>query len=72
MMPKNGLRSGGLNPRPLVHESSALTIRPQLLDFYFHHNLNSKKRVIVKQSKTLNFVLFVLSFPDGQKINYFF
>ncbi len=27
----NGLLSGGLNPRPLSHESSALTTRPQLL-----------------------------------------
>jgi len=25
---KNGLLSGGLNPRPLSHESSALTTRP--------------------------------------------
>jgi hypothetical protein len=28
---KNGLHSGGLNPRPLSYESSALTTRPQLL-----------------------------------------
>ncbi len=28
---KNGLRSGGLNPRPLSHESSALNTRPRLL-----------------------------------------
>jgi hypothetical protein len=28
---KNGLRSGGLNPGPLGHESSALTTRPRLL-----------------------------------------
>jgi hypothetical protein len=28
---KNGLHSGGLNPGPLGHESSALTTRPQLL-----------------------------------------
>ena len=28
---KNGLLSGGLNPRPLSHESSALTTRPRLL-----------------------------------------
>jgi hypothetical protein len=28
---KNGLHSGGLNPRPPGHESSALTTRPQLL-----------------------------------------
>ena len=30
---KNGLLSGGLNPRPLSHESSALTTRPRLLAF---------------------------------------
>ncbi len=28
---KNGLHSGGLNPGPLDHESSALTTRPRLL-----------------------------------------
>jgi hypothetical protein len=28
---KNGLLSGGLNPRPLSHESSALITRPRLL-----------------------------------------
>ncbi len=28
---KNGLLSGVLNPRPLSHESSALTTRPRLL-----------------------------------------
>jgi hypothetical protein len=28
---KNGLLSGGLNPPPLSHESSALTTRPRLL-----------------------------------------
>jgi hypothetical protein len=28
---KNGLLSGGLNPRPLSHESSALTTRPRLI-----------------------------------------
>ena len=28
---KNGLHSGGLNPRPLGHESSASTTRPRLL-----------------------------------------
>jgi hypothetical protein len=28
---KNGLLSGGLSPRPLSHESSALTTRPWLL-----------------------------------------
>ncbi len=28
---KNGLHSGGLNPGPLGHESSALTFRPRLL-----------------------------------------
>ncbi len=28
---KNGLHSGGLNPAPLGHESSALTTRPRLL-----------------------------------------
>ena len=28
---KNGLQSGGFNPGPLGHESSALTTRPQLL-----------------------------------------
>jgi len=28
---KNGLHSGGLNPRPLSHESSAITTRPRLL-----------------------------------------
>jgi len=28
---KNGLCSGGLNPGPLGHESSALTTRPRLL-----------------------------------------
>jgi hypothetical protein len=28
---KNGLNSGGLNPGPLGHESSALTTRPRLL-----------------------------------------
>jgi hypothetical protein len=28
---KNGLHSGGLNPGPLGHESSALTTRPRLL-----------------------------------------
>jgi hypothetical protein len=36
---KNGLLSGGLNPRPLSLESSALTTRPQLLandPHYFH------------------------------------
>ncbi len=31
---KNGLHSGVLNPRPLGHESSALTTRPQLLARY--------------------------------------
>jgi hypothetical protein len=30
---KNGLRSGGLNPGPLGHESSALTTRPRLLAY---------------------------------------
>jgi hypothetical protein len=30
---KNGLHSGGLNPGPLGHESSALTTRPWLLAF---------------------------------------
>jgi hypothetical protein len=30
---KNGLHSGDLNPRPLSHESSALTTRPQILAF---------------------------------------
>ena len=34
---KNGLHSGGLNPGPLGHESSALTTRPRLLQKY---NLN--------------------------------
>ena len=29
---KNGLHSGGLNPRPLGHESSALTTRPGFLN----------------------------------------
>ncbi len=28
---KDGLHSGGLNPRPLSHESSALSTRPRLL-----------------------------------------
>ncbi len=28
---KNGLLTGGLNPRPLSHESSAVTTRPRLL-----------------------------------------
>jgi len=28
---KNGFLSGRLNPRPLSHESSALTTRPRLL-----------------------------------------
>jgi hypothetical protein len=31
----NGHPSGGLNPRPLSHESSALTTRPRLLDNVF-------------------------------------
>jgi hypothetical protein len=31
---KNGLHSGGLNPGPLGHESSALTTRPWLLAFF--------------------------------------
>ena len=31
---KNGLLSGGLNPRPLSHESFALTTRPRLLTSY--------------------------------------
>jgi hypothetical protein len=31
---KNGLLSGGLNPRPLSHESSALTPRPRLLAYH--------------------------------------
>ena len=31
MVPENGLLSGGLYPRPLSHESSALTPRPRLL-----------------------------------------
>ena len=30
---KNGLHSGGLNPGPLGHESSALSTRPQLLAY---------------------------------------
>ncbi len=30
---KNGLHSGGLNPGPLGHESSALTTRPRLLTY---------------------------------------
>ena len=32
---KNGLHSGGLNPGPLGHESSALTTRPRLLALLF-------------------------------------
>jgi hypothetical protein len=40
---KNGLLSGGLNPRPLSHEFSALTTRPWLLpsisDFLLFYNL---------------------------------
>ena len=39
---KNGLLGGGLNPRPLSHESSALTTRPRLLAF---HQLKSLKNV---------------------------
>jgi hypothetical protein len=39
MVHENGLHSDGFNPRPLSHESSALTTRPWLLatisDFYF-------------------------------------
>ncbi len=31
MVPENGLYSGGLNPGPLGHESSALTTRPWIL-----------------------------------------
>jgi hypothetical protein len=31
---KNGLLSGGLNPGPLGHESSALTTRPRLLSAF--------------------------------------
>ncbi len=31
-MPKNILHSGGLNPEPLDHESSALTNRPVFLN----------------------------------------
>jgi hypothetical protein len=31
-MPKNILHSGGLNPDPLDHESSALTTRPVFLN----------------------------------------
>jgi hypothetical protein len=31
---KNGLHSGGMNPGPLGHESSALTTRTQLLTFF--------------------------------------
>ncbi len=34
---KNGLYSGGLNPGPLGHESSALTTRPRLLAFTYHN-----------------------------------
>ncbi len=30
----NGHHSGGLNPRPLSHESSALTTRPRLFALY--------------------------------------
>jgi hypothetical protein len=31
------LHSGGLNPGPLGHESSALTTRPRLLAYYFRN-----------------------------------
>jgi hypothetical protein len=34
---KNGLHSGGLNPGPLIHESSALTTRPWLLNTSSKH-----------------------------------
>jgi hypothetical protein len=33
MVHKNGLHSVGLNPRPLSHESSALTTKPRLLGY---------------------------------------
>ncbi len=36
---KNGLPSGGLNPGPLSHDSSALTTRPRLLA-YLNTNVN--------------------------------
>jgi hypothetical protein len=36
---KNGLHSGGLNPGPLGHESSALTTRPRLLTYNQSENL---------------------------------
>jgi hypothetical protein len=36
---KNGLHSGGLNPGPLGHESSALTTRPRLLTFEINNLL---------------------------------
>jgi hypothetical protein len=41
---KNGLHSGGLNPGPLGHESSALTTKPRLLTYnfwsytFYHHS----------------------------------
>ena len=38
---KNGLHSGGLNPGPHGHESSALTTRPWLLAYsYVHYNFH--------------------------------
>ncbi len=44
---KNGLRSGGLNPGPLGHESSALTTRPWLLAFKYVFNFCWRGIVII-------------------------
>ncbi len=44
---KNGLHSGGLNPRPLSHESSALTTRPQLLAYISGSYLHDCNRSLV-------------------------
>jgi len=44
---------GGLNPRPLSHESSALTTRPRLLAYIEKLSLNLNLNVVKIEKKDL-------------------
>ncbi len=66
---KNGLLSGGLNPRPLSHESSALTTRPRLLAIVYEllrerwwqlHNLFCLSKV---KNRMVNFYIIKEHYP---------
>ena len=60
---KNGLHSGGLNPGPLGHESSALTTRPGATRLYETSKLSQS--ILSIQRVTINYLCSFISFMEN-------